>query len=33
LGKPVFAQAAEAARKPEHKPKRAQSFDESETPA
>jgi sulfite reductase (NADPH) hemoprotein beta-component len=33
LGKPVFAQAAEAARKPEHKPKRAQSTEQSETPA
>ena len=33
LGKPVFAQAAEAARKPEHKPKRAPSPDQCETTA
>jgi sulfite reductase (NADPH) hemoprotein beta-component len=31
LGKPVFAQAAEAARKPEHKPKRAQADEQNET--
>lgn len=30
LGKPVFAHAAEAARKPEHKPKRTQTEDRSE---
>ena len=33
LGKPVFAQAAEAARKPEHKPKRESTQVQSETPA
>ena len=31
LGKPIFAQAAEAARKPEHKPKREPTESQKET--